>query len=105
MQKFIELETDKEKISKWVSKVLFYNEAYEEVNKSIEKVQDRCEDVIYIQECVRVFEGVFEEGGILGSILMNAFEGQYQKDRVIVAGEEHFIVEEEYFNESYRKWL
>jgi hypothetical protein len=48
---------------------------------------------------------VFEEGGILGSILMNAFEGQYQKDRVIVVGEEHFIVEEEYFKESYRKWL
>ena len=38
LQKFIELEDNKEKISKWVTKILFFNKAYEEVTKSIKKV-------------------------------------------------------------------
>ncbi len=29
LQKFIELEDNKEKISKWVTKILFFNKAYE----------------------------------------------------------------------------
>jgi hypothetical protein len=40
LQKFIEIEEDKSKISKWVTKILFFNKAYEEVTKSIKKVSN-----------------------------------------------------------------
>jgi hypothetical protein len=32
------MEEDKDKISKWVTKILFFNRAYEEVTKSIVKI-------------------------------------------------------------------
>lgn len=40
LQKFIEIEEDKDKISKWVTKILFFNKAYEEVTKSLKKVSN-----------------------------------------------------------------
>lgn len=43
LQKFIELEKDKDKISIWVTKILFYNGAFEETSKSLAKVQRRKE--------------------------------------------------------------
>lgn len=46
LQKFIELETDQDKISLWVSKLLFYNEAYEEAAKAFEKIDVKCPELL-----------------------------------------------------------
>lgn len=40
LQKYIELEDDKQKISIWVTKILFFNGAYEEASKSFKKVAE-----------------------------------------------------------------
>jgi hypothetical protein len=80
LQKFIELEEDKDKISRWVTKILFFNRAFEEVTNSIKKISydnfENSPDLEKIIKCLNIYNGTFEDGGILGQILINAFEGK-----------------------------
>lgn len=109
LQKFIELEDDKERISLWVTKVLFFNKAYDEAHKSIKKVStsilDHHEELIKIEKFLNVYEGAFEDGGVLGRIVMNAFDGTYQPNSIEINESRHQITESDFIEENYRKWL
>lgn len=55
-----------------MTKILFYNGAFEETSKSLAKVQRR-KEIANIEEYMNIFNGVFEEGGVLGQTIMNSF--------------------------------
>lgn len=77
LQKYIELESDQEQISLWVSKVLFANAAYEEAARSVGKIKAETEEVRKMREAVAIFEGDFKEGGELGVAIQSSFEGLF----------------------------
>ena len=51
------------------------------MTKSIRKVPNNVlendEDMIAIEKCLNIYNGLFESGGVLGQIIMNAFEGRF----------------------------
>lgn len=88
-----------------MTKILFYNGAFDEVNKSLDKIENKNEEIFEIEKYIHVYNGHFEQGGIVGNILINAFEGVYEEDTVIIDGKKHAIDENQYIDENYQKWL
>lgn len=52
LQKYIELESNQEEISIWVSKILFVNKAYDEAIRSLTKINNQSEEVLSMIECI-----------------------------------------------------
>jgi lipopolysaccharide biosynthesis regulator YciM len=52
LQKYIELESNQEEISIWVSKILFVNKAYDEAIRSLTKISNQSEEILSMIECI-----------------------------------------------------
>ena len=52
LQKYIELESNQEEISIWVSKILFVNKAYDEAIRSLTKINNQNEEILSMIECI-----------------------------------------------------
>lgn len=61
LQKFIEIETSDEEISKWAAILLFANKAYEEASRALAKIEnvERYQELKEIKELIALFEGRF----------------------------------------------
>ena len=66
-------------VSKWVTKILFVTRKYEEAYKSVKKIPKKAievsEELIGILRALKVERGEFEEGGVVGQVIMNAING------------------------------
>ena len=71
LQKFIEIETNDEEISKWAAILLFANKAYEESSRAIGKISnvDSSSELREIKELICLFEGKFESAGVEGRVI------------------------------------
>ena len=61
--------------------------------------------MLEIEKSIHIYNGHFDEGGVIGKIIINAFEGIYEEDSVIIKGKKHLIDNSEYIDEGYIKWL
>lgn len=92
-----------------MTKILFFNKAFDEVCKSIKKVSSEVletnEEIIQISKCLNIYNGQFEEGGIIGRLIMNAFDGRYEDGYLYIQEDKHDIVFSDFFHPSYGKWM
>ena len=50
------------------------------------------DELIQIEKCLNIYKGQFEEGGVMGRIIMNAFDGKYEQGHLFIHDEEHEII-------------
>jgi hypothetical protein len=60
-----------------VSKILFVNKAYDEAIRSLTKITNQTEEVLSMIECIEIYEGEFENGGLVGFVIKKAFDGNF----------------------------
>jgi hypothetical protein len=56
-------------------------------------------------KCLHIYNGSFEDGGILGQILINAFEGRFEELTIEISGQRHDIALADFVETRYIKWL
>jgi hypothetical protein len=74
---YVELVKDKQEMGRWVPRLLFAVGSYEEALGALAKMEVDSEELVQITECIEIYEGDFEHGGVVGSILKSAFDGVF----------------------------
>jgi hypothetical protein len=53
------------------------NKAYDEAIRSLTKITHQTEEVLSMIECIEIYEGEFENGGLVGLVIKKAFDGNF----------------------------
>lgn len=84
-----------------MSKVLFANGAYEEAARSLHKIKEVTSEVKLMREAVAIYSGDFREGGQLGAVIQQAFEGKYVPTSATDPFQKWLIALDLYIREDY----